>query len=141
MIHRVLKIGSWVVDFLFATGKYDIDGTLACLWDAGAPRWVMEEAENLMLTCEYDCGFTYSKRSDYRFINPDKHRAVVMIGPTSSGAEFLDTLTHEIHHLAVAIADSIGVDLEGETPAYLAGDTMREFADVVCHLGCDKCRG
>lgn len=52
-----------------------------------------------------------------------------------------NTLTHEIHHLAVAIARELGIDLESETPAYIAGDTMREFADVVCRLGCEHCRG
>ena len=140
MIHRVLKIGSWVVDFLFAVKKYDIEGTLACLWDAGAPRWVMKEAEDLMLNCDFDCGFTYSRRSDYRFINLEKHRAVVLIGPTSSGAEFIDTFVHEVRHLADAIAKSIGVELDSEDAAYLSGDAARELADVVCHLGCRSCR-
>ena len=73
-------------------------------------------------------GFTYT--------NAKYFRAVVCIGPTTSGGEFQDTLVHEIHHLAVAIAKELGVDLESETPAYLAGDTMRSFADVVCRLGC-----
>ena len=67
-------------------------------------------------------------------------KALVVIGPTSSGKEFVDTLTHEIHHVAVAIAKSLGVDLEGETPAYLSGDSARELAGIVCELGCDQCR-
>ncbi len=138
MIHRVLPIGRWVVDFLFATDKYDVDGVIACLRHADAPRWVLDKAYDLMTSCEKDCGFTYSRKNEFSFANPDNFRAVVLIGPTSSGAEFIDTLTHEIHHLAVAIAKGLGVDLEGETPAYLAGDTMREFADVVCRLGCRK---
>lgn len=88
----------------------------------------------------YDCGFTFSKVNEYSFINKDNHRAVLLIGPTSSGAEFLDSLVHEIHHLAVAIAGELGVELDSETPAYLSGDTIREFADIVCELGCDRCR-
>lgn len=139
MIHRSLMIGRWVVDFLFANGRYDIDGVLACLYDAGAPSWVMREAKDLMMNCNYDCGFTFSKQNEYRFINSERHRAVVLIGPTSSGAEFLDTFVHEIHHLAVAIARELGVDLAGETPAYLAGDGARELADVICQLGCSRC--
>ena len=132
----MLKIGRWVVDFLFATERYDVDGVLACLKHAAAPRWVLDKAYGLMVSCERDCGFTYSRGGELTYANPDNFRAVVLIGPTSSGAEFIDTLTHEIHHLAVAIAKSLGVDLEGETPAYLAGDAMRAFADVVCRLGC-----
>lgn len=130
MIHRVLRIGRWSVDFLFSVGRYDIDGVLACLRDAHAPRRILSQAEDLMLSCERNCGFTYS--------NPIRKRAVVLIGPTTSGAEFLDTLVHEVHHLSVAIASELGVDLEGETPAYISGDSARALADVVCQLGCEK---
>ena len=132
-IHRVLAIGRWVVDFIFATKYYDVDGILSCLYDAGAPRWVMENAGELMSEGKYNTGFTYT--------NPAIHRAVVVIGPTTSGAEFTDTLVHEIHHLAVAIASELGIDLESETPAYLAGDSARALAEVVCELGCEHCRG
>ena len=132
-IHRVLKIGRWVVDFIFATKYYDVDGILSCLYDAGAPRWVMENAGELMSEGKYNTGFTYT--------NPAIHRAVVVVGPTTSGAEFTNTFTHEIHHLAVAIASELGIDLESETPAYLAGDSAKALAEVVCELGCEHCRG
>ena len=132
-IHRVLKIGRWVVDFIFATKYYDVDGILSCLYDAGAPRWVMENAGELMSEGKYNTGFTYT--------NPAIHRAVVVVGPTTSGAEYIDTLVHEIHHLAVAIASELGIDLESESPAYLAGDSARALAEVVCELGCEHCRG
>lgn len=132
-IHRVLAIGRWVVDFIFATKYYDVDGILSCLYDAGAPRWVMENAGELMSEGKYNTGFTYT--------NPETHRAVVVVGPTTSGAEFTNTFTHEIHHLAVAIASELGIDLESETPAYLAGDSAKALAEVVCELGCEHCRG
>ena len=132
MIHRVLLIGKWVVDFVFATERYDIDGILSCLYDAGAPGWVMDDAEMLMSSGDYNTGFTYS--------NKDNLRAVVVVGPTTSGSEYIDTLVHEIHHLAVAIASELGIDLESETPAYLAGDSARALAEVVCELGCEHCR-
>lgn len=117
-----------MVDFLFSTGGYDIDGILACLRDADATRSILNQAEDLMRSCEYNCGFT--------FANPFRKRAVVLIGPTSSGAEFIDTLVHEVHHLAVAIATELGIDLEGESPAYISGDSARALADVICRMGC-----
>lgn len=139
MIHRVLNIGTWVVDFLFSVGDYDIDGVLACLYDVGAPAGVMREAERLMRSCSADCGFTYSEPERFDYINAEAHRAVVLIGPASSGGEFLDTFVHEIYHLAVVIAGELGVDLDGESPAYLAGDSARSLIDVVCRLGCPCC--
>ena len=119
------------MDFLFATRKYDVEGVLACLYDLGATQSIIERTEEIMESKELNTGFTYT--------NPANYRALVVIGPTSSGEEFIDTFTHEIHHLAVAIAANLGIDLESETPAYLAGDSARELADLVCELGCPKC--
>lgn len=128
MIHRVLRIGSWTVDFLFTEKRYDADGVLSVLYECGATRKIMHSAERIMDSKRLNTGFT--------FTDQEKHRAVVVVGPTSSGNEFIDTLVHEIHHLAVAIASGLGIDLEGETPAYLSGDTARELAKVICDMGC-----
>lgn len=132
MIHKELNIGRWVVDFLFAEEDYDIDRVLSCMFDCGASFDTLRSAEELMHRRNYDCGFTYA--------NPDFLRAVVVVGPTTGGEEFQDTLVHELHHLAVAIAKNLGIRLDGEGPAYLAGDTARELARVVCRLGCEHCR-
>ena len=128
MIHRVIAIGRWTVDFLFATKRYDIDGVLACLYDAHAPEDIMDQAEELMESCRYNCGFTYTNQS--------RRRAVVLIGPTSSGSEFQDTFVHEVRHLADAIAKSLGIPLDSERPAYISGDTAKALAEVICELGC-----
>lgn len=126
-----MRIGGWTFDFLFNTRDYDVDGVLACLWDAYAPDYIIDQAEGLMASCDYNCGFTYS--------NDTRRRAVVMIGPAESGEEFIDTLVHEIHHVAVAVAESLGADLDSEKPAYLSGDVAREMADIMCHYGCGRC--
>ena len=132
MKKRVLYIGRWMVDFLFAEKGFDKEEVLDLLYECGASDYSLHQAESIMALCEYNCGFTFS--------DPETCRAIVFIGPTSSGEEFLDTLTHEIHHLAVAIADELGIDLESETPAYIAGDSARDLADVVCEMGCRHCR-
>lgn len=131
MKYRTLYIGRWVVDFLFGEEGYDIDEVLEQLYGCGASDYALRQAKNLMTLCEYNCGMT--------FANPETFTAIVFIGPTSSGGEFIDTLVHEVHHLAVAIADSLGIDLESEGPAYIAGDTARELAKTVCDMGCCRC--
>lgn len=133
MIGRVLNIGHWVIDFLFAVERYDRDGVLACLYDVGAPSDVMRRAVEIMEGDSLDCGFTYS--------NPDIKRAVCVVGPTSSGGEFINTFVHEVRHVADAIARSIGHELDGEVPAYISGDAALALAEVVCELGCEHCRG
>ena len=132
MKHRKLYIGRWRVDFLFAEEGYDMDEVLEYAYECGASDYALRQAKNLMALERKNCGFT--------FANPETLQAVVFIGPTSSGSEFLDTLTHEIHHPAVAIAAELGIDLESETPAYIAGDSARELADLICEMGCSHCR-
>lgn len=63
----------------------------------------------------------------------------MVVGPTSSGKQLINTCVHEIHHLAVAIADSLGYDLEGESPAYLAEDSALALAETICEFGCPNC--
>lgn len=132
MIHRVLNIGHWVIDFLFAERKYDKDGILACLHSVGAPRGVIERVMQIMDEGDLNCGFTYS--------NPDIKHSLCVVGPTSSGEEFVNTFVHEIRHVADAIANSIGYELDGEVPAYISGDAAMALAEVVCRLGCEHCR-
>ena len=131
MVHRFLFIGRWVVDFLFAIDKYDEEEVLATLYDMGAPEAIRKKTERLMKSKSLNTGFT--------FTNSENLSALVVVGPVSSGAEFVDTFVHEIHHLAVAIAANLNIDLESETPAYIAGDSARELVDLVCSLGCSRC--
>lgn len=130
-MYRVIKIGSWIVDFMFCPEKYDSEAVVALLRDGGAGKSTIARAEDLMESGHMNTGFTYA--------NEDAHRAIVVVGPSSSGSEFIDTFSHEIYHVASAIASSIGYDLDGEGPAYIAGDTARDLLDVVCELGCKHC--
>lgn len=130
MIHQVLGIGRWAVDFLFAVDRYDKEGVLGCLYDAGAPSSILRKAERLMDEAEYNSGLTYT--------NERLKRGVVLIGPTTSGDEFLDSFTHELRHLVDYIAPSAGVALDSEDAAYLSGDTARTLFEVVCALGCNS---
>ena len=131
MVRRTLRLGRWLVYFLFVTDRYDKEMILSFLDTFGASDYVFKRAEKIMADGFLNRGFT--------FANPDMHRALVVTGPTSSGAEFLDSFTHELRHLADEIAKSIGIELDAEEPAYMTGDTVRDLADVVCRLGCTNC--
>lgn len=131
MVKRTLRIGRWLTYFLFVTDRYDKEVILSFLDTFGASEKVMGRADKIMSDGFLNRAFT--------FANPDMHRALVVIGPTSSGAEFLDSFTHELRHLADEIAKSIGIELDAEEPAYMTGDSVRDLADVVCRLGCTHC--
>jgi hypothetical protein len=127
MEHRKLEIGDWTVDFLFAEEGYDEELILTYLYYNEAPYDIMMDTMQL-LRSGMNKGFTYS--------DPEFKYALVVVGPASSGAEFIDTLVHEIFHLAVAVALKEGASLKGEIPAYIAGDSARDLSDSICRLGC-----
>lgn len=134
MIRRELRIGRWDVLFMFARKHYDDrDEVMGILEEWGATPYIMDRVERIMEENALNTGFTFTV--------PEERLALVVTGPSSSGAEFIDTFVHEVHHLAVAIAKGLGYDLDSEGPAYLAGDAARAFADVVCRLGCDGRHG
>lgn len=131
MFRRTIRIGRWLTYFLFVVDAYDKEMILSFLDTFGATDSVMKRADRIMDDGFLNRGFTFS--------NPDLRRALVVIGPTSSGAEFINSFSHEMRHLADAIAKSIGYDLDAEEPAYMTGDTVRDLAEVVCELGCPHC--
>lgn len=131
MVQRNLEIGRWHIEFYFCPDGYDVDAIDDRLFDFGAGGSTMTRACELMETGAPNTGFT--------FCNPYQRRALVAIGPTTGGHEFVDTFVHELYHLAVGISTDLGVDLESETPAYMIGDMTRELATTVCELGCAKC--
>lgn len=132
MEERELQIGRWHVEFYFAQDEYDIDTLIDRLFDFGASAKLMKQALELMSSGRMNTGFT--------FTNEEEYVALIAIGPTEDGKEFINTLVHEVHHLAVAIAENLGLELEGEGPAYLSGDSAMALADLICRMGCTCCR-
>ena len=132
MTREVLRIGRWVAEFIFADDGYDEEAVLGCLYDIDAPVPVMRRANRIMESKAYNRGFT--------FCNPDLRRAVVVVGPTTSGRQFINTFSHEINHLSEQISEYYGLRDHPEASAYLTGDTTMALAETICKLGCDKCR-
>lgn len=131
MIRKTIEVGDWVLDVLFLPDSYDVEDVLDHMYDMDASYATMVEAKKLMESGSDNTGFL--------FANPQNMKALLCVGPSSSGSEFLDSVVHEVHHFAVSVADELGKDLTGEFPAYVAGDTIRELADIVCVLGCKSC--
>ena len=133
LIHRLLYIGRWQCDFYMAKGRFDPSSVMECLEDMGAPDMVLETSWYKMQPGVSNEGFTWS---DKRLM-----RSCIFIGPTDGGDEFIDTLVHELRHLADDIATFLGIDLHGERVAYMTGDAARDLADVICRMGCSECNG
>lgn len=132
MIRRQMILGNWIADFFFAENGYDEEVLLDTLRDMGAPKSVIRQVLRKIDAARLNEGFTWS--------NPSIERSIVVIGPTSSGKEFINTFVHEIRHLADDIGWYLGYNLRGEPLAYLSGDSAMALAELVCELGCSHCR-
>ena len=77
-------------------------------------------------------GLTYS--------NLDKHETIMVIGFTSSGKEYWNTIDHEKNHLLQDISLKCRIDPYGEGISYISGEFIREIYDKAKELLCECCR-
>lgn len=75
------------------------------------------------------------------FTNPEIRRTLMVIGFTSNGAEYWNTINHELQHMLDHIGSALGLSQHGETIAYVSGEFMREvYNSDAKALLCDSCR-
>jgi hypothetical protein len=74
------------------------------------------------------------------FANPRQRKAIIVVAKASSAAEFINSVSHENHHLASYVAKQFGLDPTGEDVAYFAGELMKEQFPYIKHLMCDCCK-
>lgn len=127
-VGQTIYLGPWTVDFLFCDMEYDAEMILLAMYDIDADEESIDDVLDLISSCSFNCGLTA--------VNSVIRKAVVVIGPSTSNAEFLNTFCHELYHLGEKLATSHGYDAEGEAPAYTAGESARQLADIVCAFAC-----
>jgi hypothetical protein len=132
MIRRDLYIGRWAVHFFFCPDGYDENEILDLMYALDADDYNLVKASKKMRKGRLNEGFT--------FTNPEIKEAIVVIGPTTSGKQFQNSISHEIDHLSDDIARWYGIKKYKEGTSYLTGDTTMALADIICRLGCGHCR-
>lgn len=73
----------------------------------------LEDACLLVSQSAPDTAFTYT--------NIFLHRTLIVLCPSSSPSQFLNTLTHELLHATTHISNYYNIPLGTETPCYLIG--------------------
>lgn len=134
MIARDIDIRKyeWKARIFFAITKYDVHEVKSALEEADCPDPIYAQAVRQMERGEVNTGFTYS--------NKKCRRSVMLVGRTSSGAQFVNSFSHELRHLSDDIASAYGMEMAGEEVAYLTGYIAQSLSDVVSRLSCDHCR-
>lgn len=73
------------------------------------------------------------------FTNGGQRESIIVLSHTTSKAEFANTWMHEVIHCATHIATANGIDLRGETIAYIGGDLAMEMQPQAARLMCPTC--
>lgn len=123
---------NWRVTAFFEVTPDDAGELLWNLWRTHAsPNHIKATAVNLMRG-RLNNGVTYTSLRD--------RETIMIIGKASSGAEFFNSLLHEIKHLEVQTSDAMGIDYRSEEAAYFRGGVAREIYPYISSLLCDCCR-
>lgn len=104
----------WEVLMYFAVTTYYTDDIVRSLEGIYCPDDILSQAKEHLDKGRLDTGLTYS--------NKTLRKSVMVVGLTSSPAQFLNSFEHELRHLVDDIADTDDMPLAGEAVAYLTGD-------------------
>lgn len=122
----------WRVRVYYAVTTYFTRRILRDLKLIGCTGRNLERARRNLTDGDLDTGLTYS---DFA-----RRNTVMVIGLTSSPAEFLNSWLHESRHLSRHIEQACGISPYGEEAAYLAGEIGQRMFPVAKKFICEHCR-
>ena len=103
----------WTVHVMYDVHSKDSMNVRRYLRDLGCSGIPLEDACNLVLKGEANKGITYSK--------VDIRKTVGVSGWTSSMAEYMNSLSHEMLHVVQHISEVFMVNMYREEACYLLG--------------------
>lgn len=124
------RADGWLVTAYYAVTHYEVDEIMHTLAEAGADDKSLKRAYENLPSGNLNTGLCYSGKGE----------SVLVISCASSPAQFLNSLVHELHHLASHIASALGCDQKGEEACYIAGETAEKMYKVASKFLCEHCR-
>lgn len=123
----------WNIAVFYEVTCDDTERIIAELSDIGCRDVDLYKARKNIASCKRNNGIT--------FANMRNREMVVVLTKTTSAKEFLNTLVHELHHMAEFVAICDGIPLSGEEISYISGDLSMLMYGKAAHLLCGSCRG
>ncbi len=130
--HFTIDEYGWDVYVYYAVDRYYTEEIMEALYTIGCRGDNLRTAFRNLSAGKLDTGLTYS--------NYDIRKTVMVIGMTSTAAEFQNSYDHERKHLEAHIAKTFDIDPWSEEIAYLSGDIGQEMFSVAKHFLCEHCR-
>lgn len=107
----------WHITVFYAVHGYFVNDIMKSLSDIGMRGEKAETAYHNLSSGKVNTGLTYVNDGN----------AVCVIGMASCAAEYADSIQHEIMHLAIFIARSEGIPLDGEEVCYIGGEIAKKM--------------
>lgn len=127
-----IKRARWHVRVYHAVDAMYADEIIDELIDIGCREEKLANAKKNLWKGAVNSGLTYS--------NLEKRETIMVIGLTSSGAEYWNSLEHEMRHLLQHIEDALSLDHYGEEISYISGEFIRDVYEGAKDLLCECCR-
>lgn len=124
------RADGWKITCYYAVTHYEVEEILQTMERAGADEESLDRAYGNLSSGNLNTGLCYSGKGE----------SVLVISCASSPAQFLNSLVHELHHLASHIASALGCDQKGEEACYIAGETAEKMYKVASKFLCEHCR-
>lgn len=119
----------WWVRIYYAVTCYHTNRILHDLESLDCNKEIYRKAKRHLIRGDLDTGLTYT--------NKQSRKSLVVVGLSSSQAQFLNSFEHELRHLVDDITEACGADTNGEEVAYLTGDlNALLFEDVHSFICC-----
>ena len=122
----------WKVYVYYAVDSYYADEILSLMEEMGASRVVLSRTVDNLRSDVFDTGLTYS--------NADLRTSVMVVGRSSSAAEFNNTLNHESGHVTKHICQTDHIDPFSEEAEYILGELSQALFPVAGQFLCERCR-
>lgn len=134
MIVQVVSIPGyhWKIKLYYAVTEYWTDLIMDDLRSIGIEGKDEFDAYDNLSSGELDNGITYS--------NEEFRKSIIVVAKTSSGAEFFNSINHELDHLGEQIFPILGIEFGSEEAAYFKGNLALKIFPKVSHLMCECCR-
>lgn len=128
----VLRTLPWHVRVYYAVDRYYADEIIDDLISLGCKGNNLTAAKHHLWRGDLNTGLTYA--------DTDHKEAVMVIGLTTSGEQFYNSMIHETLHLLSYIAKAEDLNPYGEKICYLAGELAQKTYKKAKRLMCDCCR-
>lgn len=113
----ILDNYDWRITVYYAIHGYYVDDIMETLSDLGINSEAAKSAFELLNSGRLNTGLTFCK----------DRKALCVIGMAENAVQYMNSIVHELMHLAIFISRSEGIPLDSEEVCYIGGEIAEKM--------------